>query len=353
MNIRSRFNKILELMHAQDIDGLLLNAGPNVSYAVGFHAPDSYLLASAQGITLVTDFRYKADFQRKAQAPVKIKEHKQNIFNSIVKTIKDQRLKKIGFESRHLTFAECELLNKLTKKQFLFVPLTETIEPLREIKEEEEIKNIKKALAITQEAYAFIKKKLKPGKSELGIAAEIEYFIRQNGARSSAFDIIVASGPNSSYPHAQVTDRRLCLNEPILIDMGIEYNGYKCDLTRTFFLGRIKPIVRKAHEAILSAQQKAIAAIKPGVLAKDIDSVARNCITEKGFGKFFGHALGHGVGLEVHECPSIDRKNSKPLKTGMVFTIEPGIYLAGRFGIRREDMVLVTDNASMVLSWER
>ena len=339
-------------MQAEDIDGLLLNTEPNVSYAAGFHAPDSYSLVSNKGIILITDFRYKADFQQKAKSPVIIKQLKTNIFKSIIETTKTQGLKKIGFESRHLAFAECEILNKLKNKRSLFIPLKETIEPLREIKEEEEIKNIRKALTITQDTYSFIKKKLKPDVTELSIAAEIEYFIRQNGARSSAFDIIVASGPNSSYPHAQVSDRRLCSNEPVVIDMGIEYNGYKCDLTRTFFLGKIKPIVQKAHDAILSAQQKAIRAIKPGVKACAIDAIARNHITEKGFGKFFGHALGHGVGLEVHEAPSINRKNLKPLKSGMVFTVEPGIYLAGRFGLRIEDMVLVTDNGVEALSWE-
>jgi Xaa-Pro aminopeptidase len=353
MNLRNRFNKIRELMQAQDIDGLLLNAQPNVSYAAGFSAPGSYALVSGNGITLITDFRYKADFQQKAQAPVKIKQLENNIFKSIIATVQDQDLKKIGFESKHLAFAECEILNKLKNKRSQLIPLNETIEPLREIKEDEEIRNIKKALAITQDTYSFIKKQLKPGLSELGIAAEIEYFIRQNGARSSAFDIIVASGPNSSYPHARVSDRRLRLNEPVVIDMGIEYNGYKCDLTRTFFLGKIKPIVQKAHDVLLSAQQKAIAAVKPGAKACAIDSIARNYITEKGFGKFFGHALGHGVGLEVHEAPSISRKNLKPLKSGMVFTVEPGIYLAGRFGIRIEDMVLVTNNGVEALSWER
>ena len=236
-------------MPSQDIAARLLECSCSTSF--------SHKCEPRKPLPPVTSIFF---IQRKAKSPVIIKQLKTNIFKSIIETAKTQGLKKIGFESRHLAFAECEILNKLKDKRTLLIPLKETIEPLREIKEKEEIENIKKALVLTQATYSFIKKKLKPGVSELELAAEIEYFIRQNGARSSAFDIIVASGPNSSYPHAQVSDRRLCSNEPVVIDMSIEYNGYKCDLTRTFFLGKIKPIVQKAHDAILSAQQKAIRA---------------------------------------------------------------------------------------------
>ncbi len=346
----TRFEKIRDAVSASKVDAFLLNTPANVSYACGFFAPESYLVVSKQGMCLITDSRYTEDFRRKAKEPLIVKQYKNSLFKTIANTLKKGPFKKIGFESRHLSFAECQILHELTGKTKTFIPLKETIERAREIKEKGEIDNIKNALAITLKTYAHIKKMLKPGLRELDIAAQIERFIRLNGATSSAFDTIVASGPNSSYPHAGITQRPIQRGEPIVIDLGVVYNGYKCDLTRTFFLGKIKPIVQKAFGIVSEAQKRAIQAVRPGIAINKIDSAARNYISEKGFGKFFGHALGHGVGLEVHESPSISKKDRRPIKKGMVFTVEPGIYIPGSFGIRIEDMVLVTDKGAEVLS---
>jgi Xaa-Pro aminopeptidase len=346
----SRFNKALGTIRTQKIDGLLLNSEANVSFLCGFHASDSYLIASKKGIVIVTDFRYAADFRKKAKPPVEIVGLKGTIFKTICDILVKESIKNVGFESRHLAFAECQALHELSRKSLTWIPLKETIEHLREIKGNEELAHIRKAIRITLQAYDFIKKQLKHGMKELQVAAELERFIRLAGATSSAFEIIVASGPNSSYPHAQISDRAIRTGEPIVIDMGVTINGYKSDLTRTFFLGRINPVVRRLDTIVREAQGMAIRAVKPGALIKDIDSAARNYIKEKGFGKYFGHSLGHGVGLEVHESPSINCKNELPVKKGMVFTIEPGIYIPGSYGIRQEEMVLVTANGVEVLS---
>jgi len=249
-----------------------------------------------------------------------------------------------------LTFAECEILHKLAGKTIKFSPLKTTLEPLREIKEACEIKLIKHAITITQKTYSFIQKILKTGLKELEIAAEIERFVRLQGASKTAFETIVASGPNASFPHACVSERIIKKGEPIIIDIGVEYQGYKCDLTRTFFLGKINPVIHKAYQAVCEAQQEAISKIKHGALIKDIDLAARNYLKQKGLEKFFIHSLGHGIGLEVHESPSINKKNNSRLQAGTILTIEPGIYVAGHYGIRIEDMVLVTSNGSEVLS---
>ncbi|HAJ56232.1 MAG TPA: Xaa-Pro dipeptidase [Candidatus Omnitrophica bacterium] len=349
-NISNRFGRIRQALLLQKIDCFLLSSGANVSYACGFHAPDSYLIASQKGLTIITDFRYAADFRKMAKPPVSVAEINGTVFKTIRGILKKKSLKTVGFESRHLAFAECQALHELSKGKITWIPLKETIEPLREIKEDEELVNIRKAVQITLRAYDFIEKKLKAGMRELRVAAELERFIRLAGATSASFDIIVASGPNSSYPHAQITGRPMKNGEPVIIDMGVTVNGYKSDLTRTFFLGRINPVVRKIDTIVLQAQQMAIKAIKPGVLIRDIDGIARNYIKDKGFGKNFGHSLGHGVGLEVHEAPSINGKNGLRLKKGMVFTVEPGIYIAGSYGVRREEMVLVTSNGVEVLS---
>lgn len=345
-----RFNKIADLLNTLKLDALLINSTPNVSYCAGFFAPDSYLVIAKNKAMIITDSRYASDFARKTKQPFIVKEYKGSVFKAIVRVLKQLSAKETGFESRHLTFAECEALNSLGSKHTKFIPLKETIEPLREIKESEEIQNIKKALAINLKAYAFVEKIMKPGVKELEIAAHLERFIRLHGATSSAFDIIVASGPNSSYPHAGISSRVMQEGDAVVIDMGVAYNGYKCDLTRTYFLGKINPIAQKAYRIVQEAQQRAIKAIRPGVTAKSIDLAARNYIASKGFGKFFGHSLGHGVGLEVHESPSINKKNHRIINANMVFTVEPGIYLPGKFGIRIEDMVLVNNTGVEVLS---
>ena len=342
MNLRDRSEKARALFDDLRCDGLCLNSQANVAYLAGFDAPDSLLVLTHRRAALVTDFRYAADFRRRAPAWIKIIEYKNGLFEAAARYLRRTGCRRIGFEARHLVFAAYEALDRHAGKTIRFVPLTETIEPLREIKTPEEVALIKRAHGITLKALSFAGAKLRPGVTERGVAAEIERFIRIAGARSSAFDIIVASGPNSSYPHAAVTDRRLGNAEPVVIDMGVNLDGYKCDLTRTFFLGKIPPIVRRIAHIVSVAQQRAIQTIKPGVPLKVVDAAARRFIAQEGYRKEFGHALGHGVGLEVHEAPSVNGRADRAAQPGMVFTVEPGIYLPGRFGIRMEEMVIVT-----------
>jgi Xaa-Pro aminopeptidase len=345
-----RLSKVQTLLGSQKLNALLLSAEPNISYLTGFPAPDSYLLIAGKGMKLFTDFRYAADFEKKAGPGLTVIQYKGPLFKTLAKTIEQEGGGRVGFESRHLPFAEYEALRRSIRRSITLLPLKESVERLREIKEPRELNAIRKAVAITLEAFRFVEKALKPGISELACVAEIERFVRLRGASGSAFSIIVASGPNASYPHARASLKKLKKGEAIVIDMGVEWDSYKSDLTRTFFLGRIRASVRRAHEAVREAQERAIAAIQPGITIKKIDSLARNTIKEKGFGKYFGHALGHGVGLEVHESPAINGKNANALEPGMVFTVEPGIYKPGEFGIRLEEMVLVTDSGVEVLS---
>jgi len=347
---RQRLDNALGLLKGLGCDGLLLNSRANVSYMAGFDAPDALLIITHRDAVLMTDFRYSADFKRRAPSFLKIVEYKNGLFENAAKRLLSEKAGLIGFESRHLVFEACEVLHRCCGKAVTLVPLKETVEPLRELKSPEELRLIRKALQINLKALRFAETKLKPGITEREVAADLECFIRRAGARSSAFDIIVASGPNASYPHASVTDRKLKNGEPVIIDMGVDYEGYKCDLTRTFFLGRIPPIVRRVAALVAEAQKISIKRIKPGVPLKVVDAAARSFISQKGYGRQFGHALGHGVGLEVHEGPAVNKKNDCPAKPGMVFTVEPGIYLTGRFGVRMEEMVLVTAKGVEVLS---
>jgi len=353
----------------ENLDALIISSSPNISYLTGFISRDSLFLISRRGNTYITDSRYIEEAKNNLQGATAIKKINGSIFKIIADTCKGLNIKRIGFEGRYLPFDEYkkikEELNK-PRHQLVYskvdfpnwcggkdLELISThglIEELRQIKRVGELKKIKKAVKITIDALTFIKGFILPGRKEIEVAAELERFIRHKGACGSAFNIIVASGPNSSFPHHLTSQRKIKNNEPVLIDIGVDYLGYKSDLTRVFFLGTITSAVRRIYGIVLGAQDRAIRKIKPGININKIDAAARQYITQKGYGGFFGHSLGHGIGLEVHEEPRISAKEKGILKPGMLFTIEPAIYLPERFGIRIEDMVLVTDNGCEVLS---
>lgn len=344
----SRLSSLLEKLEALNIDGLLVSQEANVSYLCDFKISDSYLLVAQEERIFITDFRYRDQAKRNIKG-VNVFQYK-NLFRDIADLAKRLNIRRLGFEAKDLNFAEyCKIKEYLSPKIKL-VDTFAVVESLREIKDERELKFIQDAIKISAKAFVFLKGFLKKGLGELEIAGEIERFIRYEGAQMSAFNIIVASGLNSSFPHASISDRRIQDKEPILVDMGVEVGGYKSDLTRVFFLDRIPLIQRKIYDVIKEAQHKAIEAVKPEIEIRKVDNSARAYIAKRGYGKYFGHSLGHGVGLEVHEEPSVSAKNRSMLKEGMVLTIEPGIYIPGKFGIRLEDMVLVTKKGVDILS---
>lgn len=333
----------------KNLDGLILFSPANISYFANYRCRDSYLIIAKKKGIFITDFRYIEeakknlpgfDLYKITRSPAK----------TIAEVCKKLRLKEIGAETSHLTFENYKNIRKEIPKNIRIVPTKGIIEEFREIKNKEEIKKIRKAALITNEALKFIEKIISPGKRETEIAGELERYIRYLGAENSSFDIIVASGPNSSYPHHVTSQRKLRNNEPVLIDIGSDYAGYKSDLTKVFFLGRIIPKVKEIYDIVKEAQNKAIRLIKPGISINQIDLAARQYITSKGYGGFFGHNLGHGIGLEVHEKPHISNKETSKLKEGMVFTIEPAIYLPRKFGIRLEDMILVTKKGAETIN---
>jgi Xaa-Pro aminopeptidase len=279
VKVRKRLSNILALLGKEGIDGLWLNSEANVSYAAGFHAPDAYGFVSRKNVSIITDFRYVEDFRRFTRPPVRVLQYKESLFDTAARLMLEHKTKKVGFEARHLTFAECEILNNLLGQKIRFIPLKQTIEHLREIKDAQEIAHIRHGIRIAQKTLAFAKAKVRPGRSEIAIAADIERFARLNGAHAIAFETIVASGPNASYPHARLTDRILKEGDTVVVDMGVEVNGYKCDLTRTFFLGKIKPVVLKAAKVVRQAQELAIRGIKPGIPICSIDEIARHYST--------------------------------------------------------------------------
>jgi len=345
-----RIKNIYAELSEKSLQGLIISLPANISYLTRYFSRDSYLLVSQKENVYFTDSRYTEEAKISLKGIAEVKKINGSVFKAIAQTCQSLRLKRIGFEERILPFAEYKKIQKELNKSAKLVPTHGLVEGLRQIKDSEELKKIKKAIQIVREALKFIQNFIKPGRKEIEVAAEIERFVRYHGARSSAFDIIVASGANSSFPHHLTSQRKIRDNEPVLIDIGVDYLGYKSDLTRVFFSGKINSLVRGIYDIVLKAQEKAISQIKPAVGIGEIDAAARQYITQKGYGGFFGHNLGHGIGLEVHEEPHISAKVQDKLMPGMVFTVEPGIYLPHKFGIRIEDIVLVTPRGCEILS---
>jgi Xaa-Pro aminopeptidase len=342
--------KILARLTKGNLDGLIVFSPANISYLSGITSRDAYLLISNRQNIYFTDSRYLEEVKKYLDR----KFIKKNIGDSFAKalatSVRNLGLKRLGLEARHVSYASYQKLKQALGTKIDLVPTEYFVEQLRQIKEEEELAKIRKAVKITIQALNYAQRLIKPGVKEIEVAAELERFIRCHGARSSAFELIIASGSNSSFPHHQTCQRKIKNNEPVLIDIGVDYLGYKSDLTRIFFLGKINFSVRRIYDIVVEAQSRALKSIKPGVLIDEIDASARRYISEKGFGDCFTHNLGHGVGLEVHEAPRISPKEKNRLEAGMVFTLEPAIYLPNKFGMRIEDMVLVTEKKAELIS---
>ncbi len=331
------------------LDSLIISSQPNIFYLTDFPSHDSYLLVTFKKNVFITDFRYLEEAKERLKN-LDIEKINSSFSKSIAKLASKLKLKCLGFEAKSLGFAEYQKIKENLPKKTEFIPTYDLVERLRLIKDKEEIDKLKRAVQITIGAFRFIKDIIKPGMKELDLAAEIERFIRREGALQNSFPIIIASGPRSSLPHALTSERIIRDNEPVLIDLGVDFSGYKSNLTRSLFLGKMTKKFLKVYNIVLEAQRKAITLIKEGIPISKIDRAARNLISVKRWGRFFGHNLGHGIGLEIHEEPTISERNNNRTKAGMVFTIEPAIYIPGEFGVRIEDMVLVKRGGLEVLS---
>jgi len=258
----------------------------------------------------------------------------------------------VGFDTRHLSLSEYEVLKKSCPRGLRLRSVNGLVERARLLKTPMELRSIRKALGYHHQALAYLRGVIRPGVTERDVLFKLQQYVRRQGLEFS-FDPIIASGPNSSYPHAAVTRRKIGKNDLVLVDFGIEYKGYKSDLTRMFYLGRISQLLEAIRGCVAGAQARAIAMMKPGVAVKDVDQTARNYLKEHQLDQFFGHSLGHGVGLDIHEAPRLSVKSQEILTTGMVVTVEPGVYLTGRFGVRLEEMVVITSTGCEVISADR
>lgn len=341
--------KLRKKLTKDKLDGLLVTKEANVSYLSNFQGAGQLLITPTKKI-LITDFRFQEQLQHKLTSwQILIRKNFSSLSDELLLLSKQFRLRRLGFEASSLAYQPYRKLNSALRSIHL-IPTVSMVEDIRKIKSPAEIKLIKKAAALAVKSFIFSMKIIHPGKREDQVARQIRNFMQEHGAEDAAFDIIIASGKRSALPHAPLAQRKIGKNDAVLIDLGCRISGYNSDLTRTVFLGKIKDKLKRVYAVVYAAQQKAIQSVRAGVESSQIDNIARQYIKREKLDKFFGHALGHGIGREVHEEPVISPKNKEILRAGMIITIEPGVYIPNLGGVRIEDMVLVTKKGCEILT---
>jgi Xaa-Pro aminopeptidase len=350
--------KIKAAIRRKGADALLVTQPENRRYLSNYTAID-LTIAESSGVLvipvrgnplLLTDSRYYLQAEKEAPG-FEVVLVQTSLIGTLKKVLPKLGIRRLLFESHYLLHATSVKLIDLGKKQKIKVaPVNNMVEKLRTVKSADEVEKIRKAVAMNEQVFQEVYRKITPGLTEREAAAAIESVMMHKGAEGAAFPTIVAGGPNAAVPHAVPTDRPLQKGETIIVDMGLKLNGYCSDMTRTIVLGKTDKRIQKTVRLVRKAQKAAIKAIKGGVLAKDADSAARKIIADAGFGNNFGHGLGHGVGLAVHEAPSLNRLRRNRLKPGMVITVEPGVYIPGWGGVRLENMVVVEEKGCKVLN---
>ncbi len=347
MNLRLK--KLLQAMPKAGVDALLISSWPNVSYISRFKGTESWALVSAKGSVFITDSRYLEQAQAEAKGFKIILRDKKSVTEIVADTVKEWGVKHLGFEAPIVTYSfYSALLRRVGEKKLK--PTSGLIEALRLEKDDEEIRLIRRSADIAVKGFHYVKQSARPGMTERDLQGRLEYYTKTLGSEKPAFDIIIATGARSSMPHSMTNETRVKNNNILLVDMGVVYEGYHSDLTRPIFLGKMTPLHKKVFDIVWDAQRKGIQAAKPGATCADVDKACRVAIEKAGYGDQFGHSTGHGVGLEIHESPSVSSRSETVLKPGMVITVEPGIYLPGKFGVRIEDMVLITPKGNEVLT---
>ena len=351
--IKDRLAKLRPELVKKEVDALLVSQPKNRFYLSGFDGSDGYLLITAKDLIVATDFRYVEQVKR--QCPdytlFQITGKMAEWFPELIAGL---NIKRLGFESDAATFGQYTQISEIISTQKLpleLVPTENIVERLRSIKEPEEITLIRKAAEIGDRAFEYITDRLKTGMTEKEIAWSLEKYMRENGSQSIPFEVIVGAGPNGALPHAQPSDRPIAAHEPIVIDMGANFGGYSSDLTRTICLSKPDETFIKIYGIVLRAQEAAISGIEEGMSGVQADSLARDIIKAAGYNDMFGHGLGHGVGLATHDpTPRLSYLSSDVLANGMVFSIEPGIYLPAWGGVRIEDLVMLENGRVRLLS---
>ncbi|MGB5932763.1 MAG: Xaa-Pro peptidase family protein [Anaerolineae bacterium] len=357
MNRKARVEELRRMLNEQGLDGILITQPQNSLYLSGFGPsvqPDEIegaLFITEDDSILMTDFRYLEQAEREARAfrLFKVERGDEGMVKALPGLLEGVGAKRVGFEAEHLTFARYQKWASALEGSE-WVPTSGLVEEIRAIKDQDEIEAIRKAVALADETYAYLREYIRPGLTEREVAWEAEVYMRQGGAEKIAFDLIIAGGPNGALPHATTTERALREGEPVVIDIGARVESYHSDLTRTLYLGEPDAKFQEVYALVRRAQDSALEGIRGGMKGKEADGLARQVIEEAGYGEDFGHGLGHGVGLAVHEKPRATKRSEEELQPGMTLTVEPGVYITGWGGVRMEDMVVIREEGVEVLS---
>lgn len=342
-----RIKKLRKSMELKGLEAVLVIGDPNRNYLSGFTGEESFSIITEEEALFITDSRYTEQARNEVK-DYEILEYKgafPDFFSNIIKKL---NVKKVGFEDNVVSYElYCKLSNKTEAK---LIPMEGLIEEIRLIKDKREIESIQKAASIADKAFSHMLKFIKSGMSEREIGLELEFTMKKLGAKDLSFPSIVASGVRSALPHGRATDKIVNNGDFLTLDFGCVFEEYCSDMTRTVAIGEPNDKLKKIYNIVLQAQEDVLKFIKPGIMTKEVDRVARDYIDNKGYGSYFGHGLGHGVGREIHEGPRLSPMSETILKEGMIVTDEPGIYIPDIGGVRIEDLVLVTKDGCEALS---
>lgn len=347
MDYKKRLALLKESIKASGLQSLLVTDDANVSYLSGFTGHDSMVLVTPRKAFFVTDSRYLQEAEESLDG-FDVELVKDSTYATLRGIVTACRLNRLGFEAADLPYAAAVRMRRALEGVRLD-PTGGIVEELRAVKDSREVGAIRKSIALTKTVFRRTLGLLKPGTTEASVAGRIQIEFLERGA-AAAFDPIVAAGANSSKPHAKAGKTRIGKDSFVMVDMGCRLDGYCSDMTRTVLLGAMKETFAAIYTVVREAQKRAIDKVKPGARMSEVDFAARGYIHSRGFGKYFGHSVGHGVGMKVHELPSVSKMSKGLLKAGMVTTIEPAVYIPGFGGVRIEDMVLVTEEGCEVLT---
>ncbi|MGH9685242.1 MAG: M24 family metallopeptidase [Candidatus Acidiferrales bacterium] len=349
---RSRIDRLRLLLSKAGADSLLVFHLPNIQYLCGFSGSAGLLLVEPSRVTLFTDSRYTFQaIEEVADSGVKVNIAKGGLLKAAGQSLKKCRRRiRVAYAPPHVTVAQKRALDAAAGGSVRWVDAPGLVERLRSIKDGSELALMANAARLISEVFHFVLPRIALGITELSLAAEIEYAMKQRGASGPSFESIVASGPRSAWAHARPSSKAIGKNELVVLDQGAILHGYCSDMTRTVFVGRAPDKVRRMYGAVAEAQEAAKTAIRPGVSAAAIDRAARQVLKKHGLARFFTHSTGHGLGIEVHEVPRLGRDDRAVLEEGMVVTVEPGVYIEGVGGIRIEDEVVVTARGAVNLT---
>ncbi|HTD96512.1 MAG TPA: Xaa-Pro peptidase family protein [Edaphobacter sp.] len=352
MNFSARKKRAGIAAKAAGVDGLLVTHLPDVRYLCGFTGSNAALVLVGGRAVLFTDGRYTAQAKAEAQGTRVVIEKKPAVV-AACEWMEGAGVGRYGFDAAHTTVAALETMRKAVSgkvRRGMFRAVGSLVAAMREVKDTDEIARMRAAARVGCGLFDGMLTYLEAGLTEVEVAAELEHTARLAGAEGMSFETIVASGARSALPHGRATAAKLPRKGFVTLDFGVILDGYCSDMTRTVHMGKALPGEREVYDFVLEAQEAAIAAVAPGVSAGDVDEAARSVLRRVGLDKYFSHSTGHGVGLEIHEGPRLAAKQKQVLEQGMVITIEPGVYMPGKFGLRIEDMVLVTAAGGEVLT---